>query len=217
MARRKGKRRRSGGGGRQDWNERLVTVNRVSKVVKGGRRFSFNAVVVVGDGNGQVGAGLGKANEVADAIQKGNDDARKNLITVPITKTGTIPHQVIGRYGSSEVILAPASPGTGVVAGAAVRAVLEMAGVQDCLSKCHGSTNKQNVVKAVFEAYGVSAHYIITREGQIVRLVPEDWVAWHAGVSQMPPPDGRLDPLDAFSARGYGDLLGRASRRLDDP
>jgi len=124
-----------------------VGVFRTAATIKGGRRFSFSALVVAGDRNGQVAAGYGKANQVPPAIEKAQKAARKSLRRVNLHES-TIPHQVIGRYGSSEVILAPASPGTGVVAGAAVRAVLEMAGVQDCLSKCHGSTNKQNIVKA---------------------------------------------------------------------
>jgi len=132
--------------------EKLVHVNRVSKVVKGGRRFSFNAIVVVGDGNGVVGHGLGKANEVSDAIQKGFDNAKKNLIRVPLTKSGSIYHQVVGKAGAGKVLLRPASEGTGVIAGGAVKNLLDVAGVHNILSKSQGSSNPHNMVKAAFQA-----------------------------------------------------------------
>ncbi len=136
----------------KDYVEKLVRLNRIAKVVKGGRRFSFSAISVVGDRNGKVGYGFGKANYVSDAIRKSLDRAKNNMTNVPM-KRMTIPHQVIGKFKGAKVVLKPASPGTGIIAGGPVRAVMEAAGIKDILSKSLGSANSMNIVKAVFEGF----------------------------------------------------------------
>jgi small subunit ribosomal protein S5 len=151
--------------------ERVVQINRVAKVVKGGRRFSFSAIVVVGDGAGHVGAGLGKAGEVPEAIRKGVEDAKKNIIRIPMVGT-TIPHEVRSVYASSRVMLKPASQGTGVIAGGSVRAVVEAAGLRDILTKVYGSTNPVNVTRATLQGLKSlnSAAELSARRGVPVRL-----------------------------------------------
>lgn len=150
--------------------EKLIRLNRVAKVVKGGRRFSFSALVVVGDQSGRAGYGFGKANDVAEAIRKGIEKAKKNMIRIPMQRS-TLPHRILGEYKSAQVLLKPASPGTGIIAGGPVRAVMEVAGVNDILGKSLGSQNTMNIVKAVFNGLGrvMDARTIAHNRGKTVK------------------------------------------------
>ena len=154
----------------QEYMEQTIHINRVSKVVKGGRNFSFNALVAVGDGMGKVGVGFGKANEISDTIRKANENARKDMIKLPLIN-GTIPYKVTGCFGASKVLLKPASPGTGVIAGGGVRSVLEVAGVENILTKSIGSNNPYNMVKATMEGLGrlESAKEVAQRRGLSIK------------------------------------------------
>jgi len=148
--------------------ERVVKINRVAKVVKGGRRFSFTALVVVGDRSGRIGVGHGKAGEVPEAIRKGSEQAKRNMVEVPVVK-GTVPHKIVGRYGAARVMLRPASPGTGVIAGGAVRDLMEVAGVKDVLTKSIGSSSPVNIVKATMNGF---ARMKTSRRSRTLRGLP---------------------------------------------
>src|SRR6059058_5841058 len=207
MSRNMGGGRYSSGGERSELADRVVRVNRVAKVVKGGRKFSFSALIVVGDMNGRVGAGIGKAREVTEAIRKGMEVAKRNMITVPMVGT-TIPHAVELKWGAARIMLKPAAPGTGVISGGAMRAVIETAGIKDILTKSHGTNNPINTVRATLAALHQlkTAQQIADLRGKEVgQMVGKRLAAAHRGAEPVSPspPSGEVAPPGAGGpARG---------------